>query len=188
MTNLTKLAVNLNTLDERIVDDEFLEIVNQDPPANIVKNHPMVAGVKYIPIDKIELMMTKIFQKWNVEVLKTEQILNSVCVTVRLHYRNPVTEEMTFQDGVGAMKVQVEKGENASNLQKIKPDAIMLALPAAKSYAIKDAAEHIGKVFGRDLNRKDVIAFNPSYATDEAKTAMDSKKEEVRKRLLNENN
>ena len=181
------MALDSNILDERIVDDEFLEIVNQEPPENIVKNHPMVSGVKYIPIDKVELMLTKVFQKWNIEVLKTEHILNSVCVTVRLHYRNPITKEDTFQDGVGAMKIQVEKGENASNLQKIIPDAIMLALPAAKSYAIKDAAEHIGKVFGRDLNRKDTMAFNPSYATEQAKEAMDAKKEAIRKQI-NENN
>jgi hypothetical protein len=29
-----------------------------------------------------------------------------------------------------------------------------MALPMAKSYAIKDACDHFGKLFGRDLNRK----------------------------------
>lgn len=34
-----------------------------------------------------------------------------------------------------------------------------MAVPAAKSYAIKDAAEMFGKIFGKDLNRKDEISY-----------------------------
>jgi hypothetical protein len=37
----------------------------------------------------------------------------------------------------------------------------MMALPIAESYAIKDASEKIGKLFGRDLNRKDTMGFAP---------------------------
>ncbi len=40
----------------------------------------------------------------------------------------------------------------------------MMALPSAKSYAIKDAADHLGSLFGRDLNRKDAPAFSPTYS------------------------
>lgn len=41
----------------------------------------------------------------------------------------------------------------------------MKALPTAESYAIKDAAEKLGKLFGKDLNRKDELAFEAKYAT-----------------------
>ena len=170
MSDLTELAIDLGTLENKIVDDQFLQIVNQ-----------------YIPIDKIELLMDKIFQKWNVEVKDVSHILNSIAVTVRLHYRNPVTEKMEYQDGVGASKIQVEKGQNASNLQAIKPDAITMALPSAKSEAIKDAADHIGTIFGRNVSRKDTIEFNPTYATTEAKEAMAKQREEIRSQL-NANN
>ena len=33
--------------------------------------------------------------------------------------------------------------------------------------AIKDAAEHLGKLFGRDLNRKDAVAYTNLYAMEE---------------------
>jgi len=33
----------------------------------------------------------------------------------------------------------------------------MKALPAAESYAIKDAAEKLGQIFGSNLNRKDTV-------------------------------
>lgn len=151
--------------------DKFLEFINSPPPPQFVKEHPMIAGVKFIPIDKIELMLDKIFQVWRVEILDSGQLLNSIYVTVRLHYKHPVTGEMEKQDGIGAMAIQTDKGKNASELQWIKSDAIMKGLPAAKSYAIKDAAEHIGKLFGRDLNRKDTMAFTASYGTSDEEKA-----------------
>lgn len=143
--------------------DELNLLLNQQPPASWVKQHPFAKGVSYLPIDKIEMLLTRIFQQWKVEVIKTEQLFNSVAVTVRLHYRNPLTGEWLSHDGVGAVGVQTDKGAAASDLNAIKHDAIMKALPAAKSYAIKDAAENIGALFGANLNRRDVVEFTPSY-------------------------
>lgn len=163
VNHLPMLIGDVNDLSSRIKEDKFLRVVNQNPPSEFVKDHPLVKGVKYIPIDKIELMLTKIFQEWHIEILNVQQLLNSLAVTVRLHYTHPLTGEKLFQDGVGAVQIQVDKGENASNLSAIKPDAIMKGLPSAKSFAIKDAAEHIGVVFGRNMNRKDTIAFIPTY-------------------------
>lgn len=160
---LPKLVGDINDLSDRIKEDKFLRVVNQNPPAEFVKDHPLVKGVKYIPIDKIELMLTKVFQEWHIEILQVQQLLNSLAVTIRLHYTHPITGKQLFQDGVGAVQIQVDKGENASNLSAIKPDAIMKGLPSAKSFAIKDAAEHIGVVFGRNMNRKDTMAFIPTY-------------------------
>lgn len=36
----------------------------------------------------------------------------------------------------------------------------MIGTPAAESYAIKDAAEKIGKLFGKDMNRADQINYD----------------------------
>ena len=36
----------------------------------------------------------------------------------------------------------------------------MMAAPAAESYAIKDAVEKLGKLFGKDLNRKDSMGYD----------------------------
>jgi hypothetical protein len=158
--------------------DSFLEFINQEPPKQWVKEHPYAKGVKYIPIDKVELMLDKIFQVWHIEILDTGQLLNSIFVNVRVHYKHPITGEMEHQDGTGAMAIQVDKGKNASDLGAIKSNAIMLALPSAKSYAIKDAVEHIGKIFGRDLNRKDTIAFTPSYNIEDEKAKIKAKLDE----------
>jgi len=78
---------------------------------------------------------------------------------VRIHLKHPVTGEMFFIDGVGAAELQTKSGASAADLSAINKGAVMMALPMAKSYAIKDAAEHLGKLFGRDLNRKETMAY-----------------------------
>jgi hypothetical protein len=168
--------------------DEYLTFINQAPPRQFVKEHPMQKGVRYIPIEKIELMLTKIFQEWRVMITGSGQLLNSVFVQVRLGYKHPINGKWTYQDGIGAVAIQVDKGHNASELGFIKSNAIMLALPSAKSYAIKDAAEHIGKLFGRDLNRKDTIAFTPTYGTAENIETVEDKKKAIKEKLENEDN
>lgn len=146
--------------------DKYLAVVNQSPPADMVKDHPMARGVKYLPIEHVESTMDTIFQQWRVEVLREGQLMNSVYTAVRVHFLHPVTNEWTYQDGLGAVAVQTTKGAKASDLTEIVSDAVMKALPASKSYAIKDAVELIGNVFGRNLNRRDALPFESIYQED----------------------
>lgn len=186
MSNLVKLVTeaDIDSLTDKVVLDQFNELLNQEPPNAIVKQHPTAKNVKYIPIDKVEILLTKFFQDWYVEILKTSQILNSVATDVRLHYFHPIKKEWRYQDGTGAVAVQTAKGAAASDMGSIVSDGVMKALPASKSYAIKDAAEHLGKIFGRDLNRKDTIAFSGEYSKDDA----EKKKEEMRNKVRTQNN
>jgi hypothetical protein len=167
--------------DDNAVDfakrDEFLEFLNQDPPKAWLEDHPMAKGVKYLPIGMVELLMTKIFQQWRVEVLREGQLMNSITCTVRLHYRDPLDKSWTYQDGVAAVPAKTSKGSKASDMSEILSDAVMTGLPAAKSFAIKDAADNIGKIFGRDINRKGNLTFNASYKKSDDEVALQSIKE-----------
>lgn len=160
--NLPTLQELHHDVDVAFKNDSLNLLLNQTPPDSWVKKHPF-AKTLYIPIERVEFLMTRIFQNWRVEVIESKALFNSVAVTVRLHYCDPISGQWSYQDGVGAMSVQTDKGASASDLSAIKSDAIMKALPAAKSYAVKDAAEQLGKIFGKDLNRKDVIDFAPAY-------------------------
>lgn len=134
-------------------------MLNQSPTAAWIKKHPLYKN-DYLPIDKVEFLLTLFFQTWRVEVKSVFQIANSVCVTIRLFYANPETDEMNWQDGVGAAPMQVDSGKNAMDPTAIKSNAVMLALPIAETNAVKDAADKIGKIFGRDLNRKDTMQYD----------------------------
>ena len=130
-------------------------LLNQPPKEIWLKEHPMVAGVKYLPVGKVEFLLTAIFQEWKVEVKNITTIANSVVVTVRVHYKNPVTQEWSWQDGVGAAVISTKKGAAAMDWNNVNTMSVMQAVPAAKSYAKKDAAEELGKIFGKDINRKE---------------------------------
>ncbi len=146
-------------------------VLNQKPPEQWVQKHPMNSSVSYLPIDKVEVLLDSLFQDWKIEIKSVNQLAQSICAIVRLHYRDPVTGEWTYHDGVGAVPLRTDKGKPASDLSAIKSDAVATGAPAAVSFAIKDAADHIGKIFGRDLNRKDAVTLPSIYGSLEVKDA-----------------
>ncbi len=158
-TALGELHFDVALAKER---DGLNKILSTNPPETWVKVHPTTNG-KYLPINRVEDLLRKIFQRWRKEVIGYSVIANSITVHVRVHYIDPVTGEWDYQDGLGAMPIQVDKGSPAMDFNKTKSDAVMKALPGAESYAVKDAAETLGKIFGADLNRKDVVDFSPAY-------------------------
>lgn len=140
--------------------NELNILLNQHPKSDWIKDHPFAKGVKYIPIERVEYLLTRLFIKWWVEVKAIQTIANSVVVTIRLHYQNIENNEWSCQDGIGAAPIATEKDSGAMNWDRVRTDSVMKAAPAAESYAVKDAAEKIGKIFGKDLNRKDEIIYD----------------------------
>lgn len=169
MENLTPIKVSDLYNDNAVLvlsnADQLNQILNMEPKNEWIKVHPHIKGHQYLPIDKVEHLLRKIFKRYRIEVIKTGMLLNAVEVTVRVHYYDPVTSSWEYHDGVGASEVQT-KGETGTlkmDMSNINRGAITMALPIAKSLAVKDACDHFGKVFGSDLNRKDTV----SYIADE---------------------
>lgn len=148
-------------LQEAFKNDQFNLLLNVEPKKEWVKKNPYANNSSYIPIGVIETLLQKIFKKFRVEVIETKTMFNAVAVTVRLHFWNGIDGTWSYQDGVGAVELQTkaDSGCLKPDFSNINKGAVMMALPMAKSYAIKDACEHLGKLFGRDLNRKDTMAF-----------------------------
>lgn len=178
---------DVELLSKLVQRDQFLQVVNMSPPETWVKDHPTAKGVKYIPIERIELLLTRIFQEWRVEVLREGQLAQSIFVTVRLHYKDPIDGSWRWQDGIGAAPLQTNKDSSAADLANIKSNAVMIGLPAAESFAVKDAAEKIGRLFGKDINRRDVAGFTPIYDTHSSKVRIANEKKKIRENLNNEN-
>lgn len=87
-------------------------------------------------------------------------IANSVVATVRLYVINPITQSEEWQDGIGAAPIQTDKGAGAMDWNKAKAQGVMMAAPSAETFAVKDAAEKFGKLFGKDLNRAEIINYD----------------------------
>lgn len=176
-------------LDFDVIPLEQLNVIlSTPPPATWVKVHPFIKGYNYLPIDKVEYLLRRCFKKYQIEVLKTAQLFNAIEVTVRVHYLNPATNEMMFHDGVGAQELQTKKDTGNLNLDmsNVNKGSVMMALPIAKSIAIKDACDHFGDLFGANLNRKDIVQFTGDTELLSAEAIHTSKeKERVIKHIKN---
>lgn len=133
---------------------ELKTLLNANPPSKWLAKHPL-SGHIYLPIDKVELLLDILFLEWtfNVNQLRESDDQQSVIALITLTvtgYDGTVRQ----MQGVGAVPIQRGKDTGL-----ILPDARQKSYPAAISFAIKDAAEHLGKVFGRDVNRKDTISW-----------------------------
>lgn len=151
---------------EAFKNDEFKLLMNQPVHKAWIKKNKYADNAEYLPIDKVEFMLDRIFQIWKLEIMSVTQLFNSVQATVRLHYQHPVSGEWLFHDGGGAKELQTKSGTGPvkSDLSNISSNACAMAVPIAISAALKDAADHLGTTFGRDLNRKDAIQeFTGSY-------------------------
>lgn len=155
-------------LEEYKKMDELNVLLNQEPPKSWLKKHPTIkkqivnaegkkvtVPYEYLPIDKVEYLLKRIFKYYKIEVLNVLQLFNGVSVTVRVHYKDLLTNEWRFHDGVGASQLQTKSGKSAADMANINHGAVSMAVPMAKTLAIKDACDMFGKLFGADVNRQD---------------------------------
>lgn len=147
------------SIDTVAKSDELMALLNQKPADEWVKVHPFIKNYKYIPIERVEFLLKVIFKRYRIEITGQGTAFNGVWVTVRVHYINPISNDWDFHDGIGAAQLQTKAGTAASDLININNGALSIAFPIAKTIAVKDACDHFGKLFGSDLNRKDVIDY-----------------------------
>jgi hypothetical protein len=160
--NLPKIK-DIYEVDNVQKNDTLMVLLNQPPLPVWVKKHPYIKNFFYLPIERVEYLLKTIFKLYKIEVLDEKILFNGVAVRVRVHYLHPVENEWMFHDGVGAKELQTEKDSGAlkPDMSNVSRGAIEMALGIAKTVAIKDACDHFGKLFGSDLNRKDVIDYQP---------------------------
>jgi hypothetical protein len=150
-------------------ESALAQILNAPPKKDWVLQHPMLK-TDYLPVNRVEWLLNNIFGKWHLEIKNTQLIANSVVVTVRLHYRDPITSEMLWMDGIGAAPLQVNSGSSPTDWTQVKGAAVQMAAPIAESMAFKDSAAKLGNIFGKDLNRKQQITHEgimDKFAKDE---------------------
>ncbi len=170
LKNLPKVQepVKLPTLQELFEDsieiagksEGLNALLNVAPPDKWIKVHPFISEYRYLPIDKVEYLLRKIFKAYKIEVIREGVAFNGVYVVARVHYFNPATESFEYHDGIGACQLQTKKGTSPADLMNINNGAISMAFPIAKTMAVKDACDHFGNIFGANLNRKDTIPFS----------------------------
>jgi hypothetical protein len=144
-------------LTDREQSNALHVLLNQPPPANWIK---VQDGVKHLPVDKVKFLLTKIFIDWYEEIQCVQTVANSVVVVVTLHFRNPITGRWSKMDGIGAAPINTKKGAGSMDWNQIVHDSVHKCAGAADSFALKNAAKKLGRIFGSELTVDDKISYD----------------------------
>ena len=187
------LAELISDKDMAYAQDDFNVILNTPVPASWIKTHPYVnikidgqnVPLPFIPVKRVKYLLKRIYGKYQWEVKECKQVLNAMVVVGRLTVTNPVTGEKESQDGIGAAAIQMDKGATQGDLSAIKANAIQIGAPAAESYALKNAAEKFGDIFGGNIYDVDKTAYTPVFDYDSRNPPS---LEEMKEKLLTASN
>lgn len=152
----------------RIAMQNFHSRLNQQPAQESIDKTPDgKAGT--ILISHIEMLLDEyFFGAWETENFKWAVIANEIVGSIDLVCLHPVTNQKFRRVGAASIQIMVDKApENvnksqwALNIENKKSNALDMGFPKLKTECLKNAANSLGKLFGRDLNRKKFDTYKP---------------------------
>lgn len=166
MSDLIKLQNDVqNSLDSSFKEiKNFNEFLNKAPKAEWVKVNKHSNNAKYLPIRIVENLLRSFFGVYQVEMVGQPHIIgNSIVVSVHLKVYHPLLKEWLTFAGTGAVPMELEQGSGPLEFERLKPKGLHKNVPAAKAFAISNAAKSIGRIFGSDLNTDELSAVYNVY-------------------------
>lgn len=154
---------------------DFQAKLNREPDPSELELTPDKRA-KTLPISFIEMTLDELFLgQWGHTEMKANVISNEVCGSLVLWVIHPITNLRIERVGAAAVIIQVDKAPEglegkernswAIDVLNKKPNALDLGYPKLKAECVKNAAQTLGKIFGRDLNRKKADVYNPHFKT-----------------------
>lgn len=153
--------------------EQFTKLLNK-PPDEKTLTDTFDKKAKTLAISHVETLLDEIYlRQWGTREISIMHIANEITVTLLLWVIDPLTQREITRAGFAAVTMQWDavpddlkwkQGEPLQNkrdrnawsmdLQNKKQESLKMAFPKAKAMAIKNAAQSLGKSFGRDINRK----------------------------------
>jgi hypothetical protein len=153
------MSTEIVKLENNLVIEKMTKFLNADIPEGKTKKHN---GVNYLPIGYIEMELDSIFSGlWSIENIRTTVMLNSIVCELDLKIYRPEIGIWITRSGVGAVPIQLQKDQKIITGESIQTFAFQKGAPAAKAFALKNAAQSLGAVFGRNINRDYELEYRP---------------------------
>lgn len=165
--------------ETKILLQNFAKRLNTEPdPREFDKTPDGKANT--LPISFVEMTLDEVFMGlWSTENFKWSAITNEVQGSLELVLTHPVTGQEIRRTGAASIVITVDKIPDdvndkmtkqdrnlyALNPENKKPNALDLGFPKLKAECTKNAAQTLGKLFGRDINRKKRDVFKPALTT-----------------------
>jgi hypothetical protein len=154
---LQKFQARLNSMP----DEKGIEATPDRKASTLVVSH-------------VEMTLDEMFfGHWRTENFQWSAIANEVQGSLELVCLHPITGFEIRRIGAASIVITVDKVPDeikddlrernrwALNADNKKPNALDMAFPKLKTECLKNAALSLGKLFGRDLNRKNKDEYKP---------------------------
>jgi len=150
---------------------KFTQRLNTQPDPLSVEQTPD-RKASTVVISHIEMTLDELFfGQWKTENFKWSPVANEIQGSLELVVIHPVTGYEIRRTGAASIVIMVdrapenlagqERNQWALNPSNKKPNALDMAFPKLKSECLKNAAQSLGPIFGRDLNRKNKDVYKP---------------------------
>lgn len=151
----------------------FTARLNSEPPAESLEKTPD-GRASTVVISHVEMTLDELFfGQWSTTNFTWSAIANEVQGAITLEVLHPVTGEKITRQGAASVIITVDKLPDelrndpharnrwALSPENKKPNALDLSFPKLKAECLKNAAQSLGKIFGRDLNRSRKDQYKP---------------------------
>jgi hypothetical protein len=156
---------------------KFNARLNSQPSDEGIESTPD-GKARTLVISHIEMTLDELFfGQWSTESFQWSAIANEVQGCLELVVTHPITGDKIRRLGCASVIIMVDRlpeslkndpqarNQWALSPSNKKPNALDLAFPKLKAECLKNAAQSLGKIFGRDLNRKNVDQYRPFKLT-----------------------
>jgi len=150
---------------------KFQQMLNATPDVAGIEKTPDLKAQTLV-ISHVETTLDEMFfGHWRTENFKWERMANEVVGSIDLIAIHPISGYEIRRTGAASIIIMVDRApQNLDNVERNrwalnadnkKPNALDLAFPKLKTECLKNAALSLGKLFGRDLNRKNKDTYKP---------------------------
>jgi len=150
----------------------------QKPAQNEVFVNKFADNSQYVPISIIEDKLDEFFVGlWQVSDFKYQIVANELIGSLQLKVFHPIAQIWIERTGAAAVMIRQKKDAEITDVNAKIKNALVMDVPHLKAECITNAARSLGKIFGRDLNRKaDMQGNYDTFYTNEVEyqnTAID---------------
>lgn len=143
----------------------FNSLLNEQPEEKNVKTNKFAGNSKYLPISFVQMKLDELFVGlWKTKNFTFEVVANELIGRVTLEYFHPFAKIWIEREGAAAVMIQQSSGADLTDISAKIKNTLGKDHPHLLASCICSAARSIGKVFGRDLNRKDEDEYTSFYS------------------------
>jgi hypothetical protein len=163
-------AASIHTLEG------FNRLLNEQPDEKEIKTNKFAGNSKYLPISFVQMKLDELFVGlWKTKDFSFEVVANELIGRVTLEYFHPFAKMWITREGAAAVMIQQSAGADLTDISAKIKNTLGKDHPHLLASCTCSAARTIGKVFGRDINRKEEDNYE-SYYTNiaESESAIDA--------------